>query len=123
MEQALAEGGCTWVEGGWKENGDSWVPNVASHGLMRCVRCQCKDGQTECARETCPRLSCRYQVHEEESSCCPRCAVNRQEIKMAKRAMKMQKIRRLRRLRRLRHQREQQFQQHQQQQQQHEQGA
>ncbi len=41
LEDALEEGGCPW-RGGFKENGDSWHPRVAPHGVMSCVTCKCK---------------------------------------------------------------------------------
>jgi len=79
----LASGGCAW-KGNYHENGESWHPQVMPWGVMKCVTCSCKDGQTRCQKKHCPVLSCRHEV-KVAGECCNRCAANRQEERQAMR--------------------------------------
>ena len=39
-----------------------------------------QDGTYKCKKHPCPKLQCKYRVHDEDS-CCPRCAANRKEVR------------------------------------------
>ena len=62
-----------------RENGAVWHPSVLPYGQINCVKCNCKDGVTDCKRKDCPLLTCRDKVQDKEA-CCPRCAVTGAEV-------------------------------------------
>ena len=39
-----------------------------------------QDGTYKCKKHPCPKLQCKYRVHDKDS-CCPRCAANRAEVR------------------------------------------
>ena len=104
-EEILDEGGCDW-RGKVYGNGATWKPRVLPYGEMKCVECKCKvggsmqktssgskgslnrewfvisfqDGTYKCKKHPCPKLQCKYRVHDKDS-CCPRCAANRAEVR------------------------------------------
>ncbi|XP_067139596.1 dorsal-ventral patterning protein Sog isoform X2 [Centruroides vittatus] len=70
----LLEGGCK-TRGQIFANGAEWHPTVQPFGEMKCVNCHCKDGQSKCRRQKCPKLACDSKIYD-ESECCPRCPEN-----------------------------------------------
>ena len=79
-DEILEEGGCKWKDE-VIENGLTWNPRVLPYGEVQCVSCTCKDGNAQCVRKQCKPLSCKYKLFE-QNSCCPRCALNRAEVKI-----------------------------------------
>lgn len=107
----LAEGGCSWKKGQYRDNGATWHPTVMPWGEMKCVLCACKDGISGCKKRRCPVLSCQLKTRDQDS-CCQRCAKGRHEEQSARRkiqqtSLEQRRQKRLRRLRRLRSQRSQ----------------
>eukprot|EP00092_Neocalanus_flemingeri_P058871 GFUD01070264.1.p1 GENE.GFUD01070264.1~~GFUD01070264.1.p1 ORF type:complete len:935 (-),score=111.94 GFUD01070264.1:1839-4643(-) len=103
----LASGGCSW-KGVHHENGVTWHPTVMPWGEMKCVTCGCKDGQTQCKKKHCPKLTCSLKIRDQDQ-CCPRCAANREEEERAQRTLlisnrEQRKLKRLKRLRNIRNQ-------------------
>lgn len=104
-EELLALGGCRW-KGNHHVNGAVWHPTVLPWGVMKCVTCSCKDGETNCRKKRCPKLKCKLQIRE-DANCCARCAKGKKEEARAQRSMLQQtrdqkRKRRRRRLLRLR---------------------
>ncbi|XP_054164393.1 dorsal-ventral patterning protein Sog-like isoform X2 [Oppia nitens] len=71
--ELMALGGCKF-RGRVYPNGDEWHPTVQPFGEVKCVKCRCKDGRSNCKRIVCPRITACSIVINRNDECCPICA-------------------------------------------------